>query len=62
MINIKNLDTTKIKIIQNSCKNIIYYTGYVTVNNENPIYLIIIQLYLIINKVGTVKKAMKINI
>ena len=50
MINIKNVDPNKIKIDEQSYKNIlIYRTGYVTVkdftfttiNNVNPLYLII---------------------
>ena len=36
MINIKNLDPNKIKIDENSYKNIlIYYIGYMTVKNLN---------------------------
>ena len=50
MINIKNLDPSKIKIDELSYKNILsYYIGYVTVkdlsyrtvNSENLLYLII---------------------
>ena len=33
MINIKNLDPNKIKTHENSYKNIIYHTRYVTVKN-----------------------------
>ena len=50
IINIKNFDPNKIKIVEKSYKNIlIYYIGYVTIKNSkyikinsvNPIYLII---------------------
>ena len=50
MTNIENLETNKIKIDKQSCKNIrIYYIGYMTVkyrsqlktNSVNPLYLII---------------------
>ena len=50
MINIKNLETNKIKRDENSYKNIvIYYIGYMTfkdlrfvkINSANPLYLII---------------------
>ena len=50
MINIKNLDTNKIKIVIHNI--LIYHIGYVTVkdlsytaiNNVNPLYLIISKL------------------
>ena len=42
MINVKNTDPSRIKIDENSYKNIlIYYTGYGTKNNVKPLYLII---------------------
>ena len=42
MVDIKNLDTIKIKIIKKSCKNIlIYCVGYMTPNNVKSLYLII---------------------
>ena len=53
MINIKNLDLSKIKIYEKSYKNIlIYYIGYVMVkdlryvktNSVNSLYLIISKL------------------
>ena len=69
MINIKNLDPNKIKIDEQSNTNIfIYWVGYVTVknvsyvkiNSVNPLYCTdkISEL----KSMGTLKKAMEINI
>ena len=58
MINIKNLDSKKIKINEKSYKNILtYYNSYETTNSVKP-------LYLIINKMNGYyeKKTMKTNI
>ena len=41
-INVTNLDPNKIKIDENSYKNIfIYYIGYMSMNCVKPLYLII---------------------
>ena len=56
MINMKNLDPSKIKVDKKSYKNIlIYYIGHMTTNSvKSP--------YLIINKINsTLKKAMEMN-
>ena len=53
MINIKNLDTSKIKIGQESCKNILIYhieyltvkdRSYATINSVNSLYLFINEI------------------
>ena len=50
MINIKNLDPTKIKIVEKSYKNILFYhiwyvtvkdRSYTTINSVNPLCFII---------------------
>ena len=64
MINIKNLDPSKIEMDEMSYKNIIYYIGYlmvknlcyVTVNSVNLLYLFIDKT------METLKKTMEINI
>ena len=64
IINIKNSDLNNIRTDQKSYKHIlIYYVGYVTIkgpeyakiNSVNP-------LYLIFNKLDTLKKLIKISI
>ena len=64
MINIKNLDPSKIEMDEMSYKNIIYYIEYlmvknlcyVTVNSVNLLYLFIDKT------METLKKTMEINI
>ena len=68
MINMKDLDVNKMKIDENSFKNIqIYYTGYLTLKNLSYAKMNSVNLlYLIINKInwyiGILEKAMEINI
>ena len=54
MINIKNLETNKIKRDENSYKNIvIYYIGYMTFKDLRYVKINIVNLlYLIINKIN----------
>ena len=54
MINIKNLDSNKIKIDENSYKNIfIYHIGYLTIKDLSyPRINSVNFLYLIINKIN----------
>ena len=54
MINIKSLDSTKLKLDEKSYKNIlIYYIAYVTVRELSYVTTIIVKLlYLIINKIN----------
>ena len=54
MINIKNLDSNKIKIDEKSYTNIlIYYNGHVTVKNLSHIKISIVNpLYIIIDKIN----------
>ena len=74
IINIKNIDSDKIKIDEKSYKNIfIYYIGYVTIKDSKFVKISSVNpLYLILNKVkeilsrnsekNTLKKLMKIII
>ena len=65
MINIKNFDPNKIKTDEKPYKKIlIYYIGYVTINDSRYIKIISANpLYLIINKRwGTLKKVLETNI
>ena len=64
MINIKNLDPSKIEMDEMSYKNIIYYIGYVTVKNLCYVTVNSVNLlYLFIDKtMETLKKTMEINI
>ena len=64
MINIKNLDPSKIEMDEMSYKNIIYYTGYVTVKKLCYVTVNSVNLlYLFIDKtMETLKKTMEINI
>ena len=68
MINMKDLDVNKMKIDENSFKNIqIYYTGYLTLKNLSYAKMNSVNLlYLIINKInwyiGILEKVMEINI
>ena len=64
MINIKNLDSSKIEMDEMSYKNIIYYIGYVTVKNLCYVTVNSVNLlYLFIDKtMETLKKTMEINI
>ena len=64
MINIKNLDSSKIEMDEMSYKNIIYYIGYVTVKKLCYVTVNSVNLlYLFINKtMETLKKTMEINI
>ena len=64
MINIKNLDSSKIEMDEMSYKNIIYYIGYVTVKKLCYVTVNSVNLlYLFIDKtMETLKKTMEINI
>ena len=64
MINIKNLDPSKIEMDEMSYKNIIYYIGYVTVKKLCYVTVNSVNLlYLFIDKtMETLKKTMEINI
>ena len=46
IINVKSLDPNKIKIDENSYKNILkYYIGYVAPSNVKPLHLITNNIY-----------------
>ena len=64
MINIKNIDPSKIEMDEMSYKNIIYYIGYVTVKKLCYVTVNSVNLlYLFIDKtMETLKKTMEINI
>ena len=64
MINIKNIDSSKLKIDEKSYKNIlIYYMGYVTVKNLSYVTInSAIPLYLTINKISGYNKVSNRNI
>ena len=66
MINIKNFDSTLLRINKKSYKNIdIYYIGYITIKKSMIMKIftaLILCTWLLVKQVDTSKKVMAINI